>query len=125
MNGNFFVVFATIPLKRKNVCAILYIRGDYMPEYEKTCHSVFSLTYHLVICVKYRKKIINIEIGSLISTIAIQVATVHSISILEYNFDKDHVHFLLKASPSSNLTRFIAVLKSRSSKSKLEKSSKR
>ena len=87
-----------------------------MPEYEKTSHSVFSLTYHLVICVKYRKKLVNNEIGSLIFTVAKQVTTTYSISALEYNHDKDHVHFLLKASPSSNLARFVGVLKSRSSR---------
>ena len=78
-----------------------------MLEYEKTSHSVFSLTYHLVICVKYRKKLVNNEIGSLICTVAKQVATTYSNSVLEYNYDKDHVHFLLKASPSSNLAGFI------------------
>ncbi|CAB3390877.1 IS200/IS605 family transposase [Kyrpidia spormannii] len=59
-------------------------------------HSVFKLTYHLVLVVKYRRKVINDPV--------------------EFNHDRDHVHILFSAHPNSTLSKYINAFKSASSR---------
>jgi len=41
---------------------------------DKSNHEVFGLTYHLIVCVKYRKKVIDDCIGSAIGDIGERIA---------------------------------------------------
>jgi putative transposase len=57
-------------------------------------HSVFKLTYHLVLVVKYRRKVINEQIAERIREIGEYIAPNYNITFLEFNHDRDHVqHF--------------------------------
>lgn len=79
-------------------------------------HSVFALHYHLVLVVKYRKKVINDDISERLSEIFRNIATSYNITIEEWNHDKDHVHVLFKGEPNSELSKFINAYKSASSR---------
>lgn len=83
---------------------------------DKNQHSVYSLNYHLVMVVKYRRKVINNEISDYLKAVFERIAQSYGITLIEWNHDKDHVHVLFKAEPSTNLTKFINAYKSASSR---------
>lgn len=79
-------------------------------------HSVFSLNYHLVLVVKYRRKVLNDNISNRAKEIFDYISTKYNITLLEWNHDKDHIHILFKAHPNSELSKFINAYKSASSR---------
>lgn len=79
-------------------------------------HSVFLLNYHLVLCVKYRRKVITDEISERLKEIFIKTTEKYGITLVEWNHDCDHVHLLFRAKPNSDLSRMLNVYKSASSK---------
>ena len=79
-------------------------------------HSVFLLNYHLVLVVKYRRKVIDDVICARLREIFERIAPNYNIVVLEWNHDKDHVHILFKAEPNSELSKFINAYKSASSR---------
>lgn len=83
---------------------------------DTNAHSVFLLYYHFVLVVKYRRKVFDDMISTTAREIFEQIAPVYKISLQEWNHDKDHIHILFKAQPSSDLSKFINVYKSASSR---------
>jgi putative transposase len=79
-------------------------------------HSVFSLHYHLVLVVKYRKKVFNDEKSNYAKDIFERIGSNYNISLIEWHHDKDHVHILFKAHPNTELSKFINAYKSASSR---------
>ncbi len=79
-------------------------------------HSVFLLNYHLILVVKYRKKIINDTISNRLKEIFDKISPSYNITVMEWNHDIDHVHILFKAEPNSELSKFINAYKSASSR---------
>ena len=79
-------------------------------------HSVFKLTYHLVLVVKYRRKVINDQVAARIREIGEYIAPRYNITFLEFNHDRDHVHILFSAHPNSTLSKYINAFKSASSR---------
>ena len=79
-------------------------------------HSVFLLNYHLILVVKYRKKIINDTISNRLKEIFDKISPSYNITVMEWNHDIEHVHILFKAEPNSELSKFINAYKSASSR---------
>ncbi|OXT04776.1 IS200/IS605 family transposase [Thermoanaerobacterium thermosaccharolyticum] len=79
-------------------------------------HSVFLLYYHLIMAVKYRRKVINDNISNRLKEIFENISPNYNISLQEWNHDKDHVHVLFKAEPNSEISKFINAYKSASSR---------
>ncbi len=79
-------------------------------------HSVFSLHYHLVLVVKYRRRVINDRISKRLREMFVSVGEAYKIDIEEWNHDEDHIHVLFRAHPKSELTRFLNAYKSASSR---------
>lgn len=79
-------------------------------------HSVFKLHYHLIICVKYRKKIINNDISNRLKEIFEYIAPKYNITLDEWNHDIDHIHVLFRGQPNSEISKFINAYKSASSR---------
>lgn len=79
-------------------------------------HSVFSLNYHLVLVIKYRKKVFNDEKSNYAKDIFERIGSNYNISLVEWHHDKDHVHILFKAHPNTELSKFINAYKSASSR---------
>ena len=84
--------------------------------FETNNHSVFSMHYHLVLVVKYRRKVINDTISKRLKEIFEHIAPNYNITIEEWNHDIDHVHILFKAEPNSELSKFLNAYKSASSR---------
>ncbi len=85
-------------------------------ELDKTQHSVYKITYHLVLVVKYRRKIINIPIYNRLISIFNNIGSKYNIEIIESNFESDHIHILFKSHPNVNLQKFVNSYKSTSSR---------
>lgn len=79
-------------------------------------HSVFKLTYHLVLVVKYRRKVINDSVALRIKGISEYIAPKYNITFLEFNHDQDHIHVLFSAHPNSAISKYINAFKSASSR---------
>ena len=96
--------------------SINYIRGVLTVDLETNLHSVFLLNYHLIMCVKYRNKVIDDVISERLKEIFSYIAPAYKITIVEWNHDEDHVHVLFRAHPKTELTKFINSYKSASSR---------
>ena len=79
-------------------------------------HSVFSLNYHLVLVIKYRKQVLNNDISNRLKEIFEYISPNYNITLEEWEHDKDHVRVLFKAHPNSELSKFINAYKSASSR---------
>lgn len=79
-------------------------------------HSVFKLHYHLIICVKYRKKIINNDISNRLREIFNYISPKYNVTLDEWNHDIDHIHILFRGQPNSEISKFINAYKSASSR---------
>ena len=79
-------------------------------------HSVFLLHYHLVMVVKYRRKVINDVVSDRLRAIFEYIAPNYNITVEEWNHDIDHVHILFKGHPNTELSKFINAYKSASSR---------
>ena len=60
---------------------------------------VYAIEYHIVWCVKYRKKVITPQVEKRLKVLLDDYALYHDFTIEEYNTDLDHVHLLISASP--------------------------
>ncbi len=79
-------------------------------------HSVFSLNYHLVLVVKYRRNVIDDIISARLREIFEYIQPSYNITLQEWNHGRDHVHVLFSAHPNSELTKFLNAYKSASSR---------
>lgn len=79
-------------------------------------HSVFAMYYHLILVVKYRRRVFDDTISDFAKSIFEKIAPSYNITLLEWNHDVDHVHIMFKAQPNSELSKFINAYKSASSR---------
>jgi putative transposase len=85
--------------------------------FDKNAHSVYTLNYHLVQCIKYRRKVLNFpEIINELKERTKRIAESYSIEITAIETDLDHVHILFKTKPQTDLLKFINNWKSATSK---------
>lgn len=91
-------------------------RADFVMKLDSNAHSVFLLHYHLVLVVKYRRKVFDNEISYRAKEIFEYIAPNYNITLQEWNHDSDHVHILFKAHPKSEISKFINAYKSASSR---------
>ncbi len=68
---------------------------------------MFSLYYHLVLVVKYRRKVIDDTISDYVKDMVVRLGENYNISLVEWNHDIDHVHILFKAHPNTEMSKFI------------------
>jgi len=72
---------------------------------------VYSLQYHVVWCVKYRRKVITSSIETSLLSIIRKIADDNKFEILEANTDKDHIHILINCSPQHCIPNIMKALK--------------
>lgn len=86
-------------------------------KFDKNSHSVYSLNYHFIQCIKYRKEVlVNPVIIDELKTRTRKIAESYDIEIINMETDKDHIHILLSCKPQTNLIKFINNWKSATSK---------
>jgi putative transposase len=84
---------------------------------DRGAHSVYSLHYHLVIVVKYRRKALYDEIiRERLKEIIWEMSDALGIKILAQEPAEDHMHILFKCSPTTDLTKVVNSIKGASSR---------
>lgn len=79
-------------------------------------HAVYNLKYHLVLVTKYRNKVITKEILERLGVIFSEQSEKWSVRLVEFNGEADHVHLLIDAHPSMDLSKYINSIKTVSSR---------
>lgn len=79
-------------------------------------HCVYKLTYHLVLVTKYRHKCITEEILEFLKKNIEDNLNKNDIELLEFNGGSDHIHLLIEAHPSMELSKVINNIKTVSSR---------
>ncbi len=87
-----------------------------MENMDHNAHSVYLMYYHLIMVVKYRRKVINDPISERAKEIWEYIAPRYGIVLEEWNHDIDHVHVMFRAQPKTELSKFINAYKSASSR---------
>lgn len=86
-------------------------------KFDKNAHSVYSLNYHLVQCIKYRRKVLDFpEIIEELKQRTKNIAESYQAEIISMETDLDHIHILFKARPQTDLLKFINNWKSATAK---------
>ena len=86
-------------------------------KFDKNAHSVYTLNYHLVQCIKYRRKVLYFpEIIDELKSRTHKIAESYDIKITAIESDLDHIHILFIAKPQTDLLKFINNWKSATSK---------
>jgi len=79
---------------------------------DKSSHAVFSLQYHLIFVIKYRRKALYDEIiRERLKNIVWDLAKQLGIEIIAQEPAEDHTHILFKAKPSTDLVKTVNILK--------------
>lgn len=85
-------------------------------ELDTNNHSVFLLYYHLILVVKYRRKVFSDQMSQYAKNIFIRISSSYNITLKEWNHDHDHVHIMFRAHPNTEISKFINAYKSASSR---------
>lgn len=85
-------------------------------ELDTNKHSVFLMYYHLILVIKYRRKVIDESKSERLKEVFEYISPNYKIELQEWNHDKDHIHIIFKAHPKSELSKFINAYKSASSR---------
>ena len=84
---------------------------------DKGRHSVDAMQYHFVQCVKYRRKaLVKPEILDFLKEQIHKISRTFEIEVLNIEADKDHFHLLFKASPKTEMTKYINAMKTLTSR---------
>ena len=65
-----------------------------MRKLDSNAHSVFLLYYHLILVIKYRKKILTNPVSERAREIFEYIAPKYHVTLEEWNHDRDHVHIM-------------------------------
>lgn len=87
-----------------------------LDRYDKNQHSAYLLYYHLILVVKYRRKVFDEAVSLRAKEIFSYIAPSYDITLEEWNHDEDHVHVMFRAKPATEISRFINAYKSASSR---------
>lgn len=77
---------------------------------------VYSIQYHMVWCVKYRKSILNGLVEARLKEILIEQSKTHAFTIVEMETDGDHIHMLIECSPQHYIPNIMKALKGNSAR---------
>jgi putative transposase len=79
---------------------------------DRGSHSVYALQYHLVQCIKYRKKALaNEKIVDFLKQKVHDISETFQVDVLNIECDKDHFHLLFKAKPTLDIPKYLNAMK--------------
>lgn len=85
-------------------------------ELRKNRHSVYKLTYHIVLATKYRHKCITNDIFNAVKRKVESVIENWNGSVIEINHDKDHIHMLVELPPQIAISNAVCSIKTGTSR---------
>jgi len=75
-------------------------------------HSVYSLHYHFVQCIKYRRKVLcNQVLIDFLKTKIHNISKTYDVEVLNIECDKDHFHLLFTSQPTLDIPKYINTIK--------------
>lgn len=81
-------------------------------EHNKSSNAVFQLNYHIVVVVKYRRKVfINEAIINCLKEYISSMSKDYGVTVINQECGDDHIHLLVSTKPSTDLCKYINVLK--------------
>lgn len=75
-------------------------------------HNKTLLLYHVVLPLKYRRKVITDAIGESMKVICLGISERYEMNFLEIGYESDHVHFLIQSIPNYCVSEIVMKLKS-------------
>ena len=85
-------------------------------ELYKNRHSVYKLTYHIVLVTKYRHKCINDTLFNYMKEHILRIVTSWGGTLDEINHDFDHVHMLVSLPPQQAPSKAVCSIKTATSR---------
>ncbi|MDO4296092.1 MAG: IS200/IS605 family transposase [bacterium] len=85
-------------------------------KFDTNNHSVFMLHYHLIMCIKYRREVMDEPISDRLREIFDSISPNYNITLEEWKHERDHVHVLFRGQPNTEMSKFINAYKSASSR---------
>lgn len=74
-------------------------------------HSVFNVSYHLIWCPKYRRKVLVDEVESRLKELLLEKASEIEVSIDAMEIMPEHVHLFVKSPPTNAIHYIVQQLK--------------
>lgn len=86
-------------------------------ELKRNSNAVYLLNYHLILIVKYRKKIFdNDQIIERTKEIMRKISFDNDVDIINQECGLDHIHLMISTKPTANLTKYVNLLKAHSAR---------
>ena len=85
-------------------------------EYTKGAHSVYSMTYHVVLVTKYRRPVMTEEMRAAAKERVAYLLKLYDGRVIEMKGEPDHLHILFSVPPAKAPAVVIATLKTQLSK---------
>ena len=80
--------------------------------YFSSSHLVFKCSYHVIICPKYRHKILIGKVSDRLKEIILSIAKTHDFVIEQVETDRDHIHMIISCNPRYGIMKCISSIKS-------------
>jgi len=85
-------------------------------KYKSNRNVVYSCKYHVVWCVKYRRKFLHDEIEERLKEIISEVCIERQSELMEVECDGDHIHVLVEVDPQYGIHKLVKQMKGKSSR---------
>ena len=86
-------------------------------ELKRNSNAVYMLNYHLILVVKYRKKVfISDDIVERTKELMRKISSENDVEVVNQECGDDHIHLMISAKPTLQLTKYVNLLKGHSSR---------
>ena len=84
-----------------------------MYELRHACHKVYSIKYHLMFCIKYRKSLfLEDGVVDFFKDVLRRIGERYYLAFETIGVDENHVHLLVQAAPRYSPSRVVQIIKS-------------
>jgi len=87
-----------------------------MENYRRSSHPVYDLKYHLVWITKYRKPVLNGEIGVRLRELVREICKAKDVEIHKGHISRDHIHIFVSVPPHISVSDLLKAIKGKSSR---------
>ncbi len=91
-----------------------------MKQYRTASHSVYDLKYRIVWITKYRKPVLNKEIGAKVRDLVRMICASLDVEIVKGRVSRDHVHILVSVPPTLSVSKLVQRMKGLTSRRLLQ-----
>ena len=86
-------------------------------ELKRNSNAVYLLNYHLILVVKYRKKVFtNDEIVEKTKELMRKISVENDVEVINQECGDDHIHLMISTKPTAQLTKYVNLLKGHSAR---------